>query len=162
MFSPLPRLFLCVLALLFILPSLGFPEVVRYTDANGVVHYVDALSKVPPQYRGQKEQAKPLPKINRESGIRFVGTPEVPPPPRAAGAGKSVEVFVTNWCPYCRQLEASLKANQVTYVRYDIEQNPEGERKHRALGGGGIPVTKVGDVVIRGNNPQAILRALGR
>ncbi len=158
----LPQLVLCILLAVFSLPSTGLPEVVRYTDAHGTVHYVDAISKIPPEYRDQKEQTKPLPKINREGGIRFVDTPDLPAPPRAAGAGKTVEIFVTSWCPYCRQLEASLKANQVTYIRYDIERNPEGERKYRALGGGGIPITKVGDAVIRGNNPQGILRALGR
>lgn len=80
----------------------------------------------------------------------------------AAVPAKRVELFVTSWCPYCQQLEAALRASKVTYTRYDIEKSQEGARKYRALGGGGIPITKVGDAVIRGNNPQGVLAALGR
>ena len=154
---------LIALCLLFLAPSRSYAEVVRYTDAQGKIHYVDSESKVPPEFRSQLTNAKPLPKINRESGMRFVEpTASASQRQVAAVPAKRVELFVTSWCPYCQQLEAALRASKVTYTRYDIEKSQEGARKYRALGGGGIPITKVGDAVIRGNNPQGVLAALGR
>ena len=73
-----------------------------------------------------------------------------------------VEVFVTDWCPYCSRLEAFLKQNQVAYQRKNIEQSAQFAAEHKALGGGGIPVTRIdGRDVIRGFKPEAIARALG-
>ena len=73
-----------------------------------------------------------------------------------------VEVFVTDWCPYCQKLEAFLKQNNVAYQRKNIEQSAEARAEHQALGGGGIPVTRInGREVIRGFKPDAIARAIG-
>jgi glutaredoxin len=73
-----------------------------------------------------------------------------------------VEVFVTDWCPYCQRLEAFLKQNKVAYQRKNIEQSAEARAEHQALGGGGIPVTRInGREVIRGFKPDAIARAIG-
>ena len=137
-------------------------DVVRYTDAQGKIHYVDSINKVPAEFRGQLNDAKPLPPINRERGFRFSPVADRAPVPEERATQARVELFVTSWCPYCQQLEAALRANKVTYTRYDIEKSAEGKRKYDAIGGRGIPITKVGDSVIRGNNLQGVLSALGR
>jgi glutaredoxin len=73
-----------------------------------------------------------------------------------------VEVFVTDWCPYCQRLEAFLKQNKVAYQRKNIEQSAEFRAQHAELGGGGIPVTRInGNQVIRGFRPDAIAEAIG-
>jgi glutaredoxin len=73
-----------------------------------------------------------------------------------------VEVFVTDWCPYCQRLEAFLKENEVVYERKNIEQDAEARAEHQALGGGGIPLTRInGREVIRGFKPKEIARAIG-
>lgn len=73
-----------------------------------------------------------------------------------------VEVFVTDWCPYCQRLEAFLKENKVAYQRKNIEQSAEFRAQHAELGGGGIPVTRInGREVIRGFRPEAIAEAIG-
>jgi glutaredoxin len=74
-----------------------------------------------------------------------------------------VEVFVTDWCPYCQRLEAFLKKNQVAYQRKNIEQSAEFRAQHQALGESGIPVTRInGREVIVGFKPEAIADALLR
>lgn len=70
------------------------------------------------------------------------------------------EIFVTSWCPYCRQLESLLKKNKVEYTRYDVEQDPQGARLFAELGGEGVPLFRVGKKVIHGYDPGGILAAL--
>jgi len=82
--------------------------------------------------------------------------------PPAARKLPRVEVYVTDWCPYCQKLEAFLKQNRIPYVRKNIEQDAGFEREHDALGGGGIPLTRIGgERVIRGFQPELIARELG-
>ncbi|MCA9398853.1 MAG: NrdH-like redox domain-containing protein, partial [Candidatus Omnitrophica bacterium] len=73
---------------------------------------------------------------------------------------KDVEIFVTSWCGYCRKLEAFLKKNRIKYKKYDIEKSAYGKKRHQELGGGGIPVTTIGDTVVRGYDPATIQRLL--
>jgi glutaredoxin len=76
---------------------------------------------------------------------------------RAAQERPTVEVFVTDWCPFCQRLEAFLQKNDIEYVRLDIEKDGDAQREHRALGGGGgIPVTRIGSQVIWGYRPDVI------
>ena len=147
--------FCSVLFVSFLLGGSALADIVRYTDETGATHYVDSAEKVPEQYRGQLKDANPLPRITRsnEMQVREVKTEAVAP---------QIEVFVTAWCPYCQQLEAALKERNIPYKRYDIEKSAEGRKIHSSLGGGGIPVTRVGSEVIRGFNLPAILRASGR
>ncbi len=81
---------------------------------------------------------------------------------RSDTEARLVEVYVTDWCPYCQRLEAFLKENQVAYVRKNVEADDSARREHRALGGGGIPVTRIdGDQVVRGFRPEVIADLLG-
>ena len=71
-----------------------------------------------------------------------------------------VEVFVTSWCPYCRQLEALLKQNNVPYTRYDVEKDVKGAEIFEKLGGTAVPVARVGKEVIHGYDPDRTLAAI--
>jgi glutaredoxin len=73
-----------------------------------------------------------------------------------------VELFLTDWCPYCRKLEAFLKANGVPYERKNIEKDASFKAEYAKLGGGGIPITRIGGKeVVRGFSPERIGQALG-
>ena len=89
---------------------------------------------------------------------------EPPAPAQRAGAKKKfpkVEVYVTDWCPYCQQLEAFLKHNGVPYVRKNIEERAQ-YRKERDKIGDGIPVTRIGtSQIVSGFQREVIARALG-
>lgn len=79
----------------------------------------------------------------------------------AAKSNSAVEVFVTSWCPYCKKLEALLQSQNIPYTRYDIEADSKGERLYRSLGGGGVPIVRIGSFVVRGFHPDLIMRTLG-
>lgn len=71
-----------------------------------------------------------------------------------------VEIFVTSWCPYCRKLENFLKTNRIDYTRYDVEADAKGAAIFEKLGGEGVPMVRVGKIVIQGYDPERILAAL--
>lgn len=142
-------------------------EIYRYTDDRGELHYVDDLSLVPEKYRKQLKDAKPLPDINVAPPVaappvatRPANTPPKPAeePQKKKEQSASMEVFVTSWCPYCKKLEAFLDSKGIGYTRYDIEKDPAAHKVYKELGGRGVPVTRAGDKVIHGYNPDAILR----
>ncbi len=121
----------------------------RYQDDSGRIHIVDSLDAIPAKYRKK---------------VRTIETP--PAVPRSAyqpalNAGKKrVDIYVTSWCGYCRKLESFLKSKRIPYQRHDIEKSSSAQQAHLKLGGGGVPVIKVGSDIIRGYSPDAILRSL--
>ena len=79
------------------------------------------------------------------------GAPEAPRPIVEKNArALNIEVYVTSWCPYCRRLETFLKSNSIPYKRFDIEGSRDARQRYLELGGGGIPIIKIGSDVIRG------------
>lgn len=81
---------------------------------------------------------------------------------RPGAGGNRVELFVTSWCPYCRQLESFLIKNNVDYTRYDIEEDFWAKAEHQRMGGGGVPVTRVGKTVLRGFSVPELSEVLRR
>ena len=75
--------------------------------------------------------------------------------PRTTTGDKNVVVLVAEWCGYCRKLRKDFDAARVDYRLLDIE-TPEGERAMRALGARGVPVTVIGQHVVRGYDTRAL------
>lgn len=153
-----------VVIMILLLPSgQSRAGIYRYIDDKGGLHYVDDISLVPEKYRGQLKTAKPLPEIS----IVSPGTPPVKSainpydePRKKIETSKSVEVFVTSWCQYCKKLVAFLDSNDIPYTKYDIEKDQNAHKTFKELGGAGVPLTKIGSKIINGYNPDAILRLL--
>lgn len=140
---------LLVAAIWQVLPSYpALAEVFKYTDAAGNVYYVDSIEKVPEQYRSNSRSSNSFPKIGRVPASDW---PDIDSGALAKPrTQKRVEIFVTSWCKYCKQLEAHLIKNKVRYTRYDIERDSAGAKLHRQLGGDGVPLIRVGSKVIQG------------
>ncbi|MBI5620471.1 hypothetical protein HY949_01710 [Candidatus Gottesmanbacteria bacterium] len=158
------RLIVSIVVLAILLPSTrSRAEIYRYTDDKGGLHYVDDISLVPEKHRGQLTNAKPLPEIS----IVSPGSPPVKSntksydePQKKPEISKSVEVFVTSWCPYCKKLEALLNSKGISYTRYDIEKDQSANKVFKELGGRGVPLTTVDSNIIHGYNPEAIIRLI--
>ncbi len=147
----------------------AYAEFYHYIDSNGTVHCVDNISSVPEQYRTQLKNAESL------SDISVVGVPgpagdEPPSINHAAGRPEkttlqyngTVDIFVTSWCGYCKQLERFLDSKGIHYTAYDIEKDGSALKQYKALGRRGVPVTRIGASVVSGYNPDAILKAIER
>lgn len=84
------------------------------------------------------------------------GTYPEPPPaalsePLGPDGRPEVVLYVTSWCPYCRQARDYMAAEDIPHRVVDIEASQEGAREYAARGGtGGIPLVAVGVETIEG------------
>ncbi len=150
---------LCMLLLNFALGS-GVPthasEIFKYTDSDGMVHYVDSKKKVPEEYQEQLSSQESLPAISKVSPGRDKLYEKTHYTPVVKKAG--VELFVTDWCGYCRKLEEYLDQEKIAYTRYNIETDKSAKKLHASLGSG-VPITRVGKRVFQGYQPEEIAQA---
>jgi glutaredoxin len=80
----------------------------------------------------------------------------------AARSTATVELYVTDWCPYCTQAIKFLKDNRVPYVAYNIEKNSEAaKRKERLAPRQGVPFAIINGKKIYGFSAQIYSQALG-
>lgn len=150
--KPMRHIFLLSVLSLFAFSFFGSAaeaEVLKYTDREGNTHFVDRPEKVPEEYRSQLNGQDALPPISRSKPGRKLYEREHYSD-TATPTGARVEIFVTSWCQYCKELEAYLTSQGVPFVLYDIEKSAKGKRLHEQLGGGGVPVTRIGNEVIHG------------
>jgi glutaredoxin len=75
---------------------------------------------------------------------------------------KPVKIYVTEWCGYCRKLEKLLDLSNIEYEACDIEKLESCKNEYLYYGQGytGVPLSVVGNVVIRGYDPGKIQKAL--
>lgn len=143
-----------ILLILFIFAFMGsvtsYADIYKYIDKDGREKFVDRMEAVPDQYRDQlKLHAK---EYNFTTSLKAETV--------VKKSEKNVKIYVTSWCGYCRKLEGWLKKEGIKYSKYDVEKSAMGRQEFAKLGGGGVPVIKVGSKVIRGYAPDAIKRAL--
>lgn len=81
-----------------------------------------------------------------------------PPPDFAKAHNGKVILYSTAWCGYCAKARKLLNDHNIDYFEYDIEKSQEGKQQHKALGGSGIPVLLIKGEVIKGYNPNRILK----
>ena len=77
----------------------------------------------------------------------------------ASSKKKPVDIFVIEGCPYCQELEEFLHAKKIEYRRYDIEKDEQGYTLYKKLGGGGVPMVRIGKQIFRGFDPSVIISA---
>lgn len=90
-------------------------------------------------------------------------TPDTPAAVTQPVSDADVTVYLTEWCPYCRQTREYLDEIGVEYTAVDIESSPEALAEYQGQGGtGGIPLVVIGDTRIEGYSIPAFDEALDR
>jgi glutaredoxin len=79
--------------------------------------------------------------------------------PRLRTGSAGVAMVTAEWCGYCRSQEAQLRAGNIPYEAIDHDST-EGQLVMAALGARGVPVTIVGQQVLRGYDPNRLREAL--
>lgn len=161
-----------ILAMSLDVPGMkAYAEFYRYTDSNGSVHCVDNASSVPEQYRSQLKKVQSLPEISvADTRGPSRDEPSSTNEPQAADRPKKktpqyngvVDIFVTSSCGYCKKLERFFESNGICYTVFDIEKDDNARKRYKELGGRGVPLTRIGSLVVSGYNPDAILKAIER
>lgn len=75
---------------------------------------------------------------------------------------KSVKVYTTSTCPYCKMLKAFLKEKDVLFENLDVgkDRNALNEMRQKS-GQMGVPVIDIDGKIIIGSNRELILKELG-
>ncbi len=72
-----------------------------------------------------------------------------------------VELYVTSWCPYCRQAIVFFRSRGISYVVYDIERDDNAAHRKKELDSlRGVPFAVINGVKIHGFSEEAYLKAL--
>lgn len=154
--------------LLAALPAATPAEIYSYKDDTGTVSYVDDPGKIPSRYR---DRARPMDNLQdisiMESGPSPVGrarTGEKQPAKRQAKSRErfsgTIEMYVTEWCPHCKDAESYLKKMGYAYTKYDIEKDKSAKARAAGYPGRGVPLIVIGTRTMRGFSPEALEQRL--
>ena len=86
---------------------------------------------------------------------------ESAPASNPGAAVPQVELYVTSWCPYCKQAENFFRSQGIPYTAYDIEKDSSAARRKEQLDSSrGVPLTIINGQIIRGYSVDAYREAL--
>jgi glutaredoxin len=80
----------------------------------------------------------------------------------AAKEEKTVVMYGTSWCMYCKETRAYFQKNGIDFTDYDVESSKEIQDKFKALGGAQVPLIFIGKERIQGFNKDEINKALDK
>ncbi len=73
-----------------------------------------------------------------------------------------VELYVTDWCPYCRRAIHFFQTRKIPVIIYDIEKDRDAARRKNELDSRrGVPFAIINGKGIHGFSEEAYQRALG-
>lgn len=75
-------------------------------------------------------------------------------------ADKTVVVYSTARCGYCRKVKQFLDEKKIPFEEYDIEKSDKGKEDFEKMKGIGVPIVVVGDKVLQGYDEKALLSLL--
>ncbi|TWI00921.1 glutaredoxin [Luteimonas cucumeris] len=86
--------------------------------------------------------------------------PELKPgDPRLETGDQRIVMLAAEWCGYCRKQQRDFERANVRYRVFDVD-TPEGDRAAQALGTHSVPVTIIGQHVVRGYNTAQLQEKL--
>lgn len=95
--------------------------------------------------------------IDENGGIHS----EVKEVPADENESPKVELYVTSWCPYCKQAIQYFRSRSIPFTVYDIEKDGSAaQRKNRLDNRNGVPFAVINGEKIHGFSSAAYERAL--
>jgi glutaredoxin-like YruB-family protein len=144
--------------------SLAGAEMYQWVDENGVVTFKDTpppaskkRSKVKVYYDSDFAPAPPnQPVPATHSDKRAALLPSQPTTPKKGRFTGTVEIYVTDWCGYCKKALNYMKSKAIPYVAYDIEKDSAAKQRHKELGGRGVPLIIIGSNKMNGFSQESL------
>lgn len=96
-------------------------------------------------------------------GLPAAGTGSITPASKAnAATTPKVEIYITDWCPYCVKAIKFLKANKIAYKAYNVDTDSAAEERRAKLSGrSGVPFAVINGKKILGYSEDMYKEALG-
>ncbi|HEY8037275.1 MAG TPA: glutaredoxin domain-containing protein [Methylobacter sp.] len=138
-------------ALTFVFPVQA--EIYKWTDANGKSHFSGSKPANPASVENRNDlEAKspqPAPVADKSS---------------VTAAAPKVDIYMTQWCPYCKKAMAFLRKNNIAFNAYDIEHDLDAAARKKTLDPGysGIPLAVINGTAIRGFSEDLYQEALAK
>jgi glutaredoxin-like YruB-family protein len=144
--------------------SLAGAEMYQWVDENGVVTFKDS----PPPVSRKRSKVKvyndndfapapphqPAPATRSDKSTATASSqPATPKKERFSG---TVEMYVTDWCGYCKKAQNYMNYKGIPYVAYDIEKDSAARQRHKELGGRGVPLIIIGSNKMSGFSPESL------
>jgi glutaredoxin-like YruB-family protein len=160
-----------LLALLPMVTS-SWAEMYRWVDDKGVITFKD----YPPPVSKKRKKVKvysdtgfdsaPPPQSTSEpssrNNKRSEAKPSQPAPSKDERFNGTVEIYVTEWCGYCKKAIAYMRSRNIPFVAYDIEKDSSAKQRHADLGGRGVPLIIIGNNKMSGFSPETLESYLGK
>ena len=125
------------LLLLALASPLSHAQLYKWVDDQGNTHYGDS----PPEDADLKNITGEVSSYSSVSVEPYEFDPKLISAPVSA---KSVIMYSTAWCGYCRQAATYFRKNKIPFTEYDIEKSEKGARDYKRLNGRGVPVILIG------------------
>jgi len=138
----------CLLGLALLLPvSSSSGELYKWVDDRGNIHYGDR----PPQKAELEEITGVI------SSFKSVNVEPFKYDPALTTIGsrsksKTVIMYSTSWCGYCKKARKHFKQNNIPYQEHDIEKSKKAALDYKRLNGRGVPVILIGKRRMNGFN----------
>ena len=157
------RIMLAILTLLLAFSPAG-AEMYQWVDDNGAVTFKDSPPPTSRKHNKVKVYSdsdfdpappqQPVPVIrNDKRAVKTAAQPVTSQNERFTG---TVEIYVTEWCGYCKKAQKYMKSKSISYVAYDIEKDSSARQRHKELGGRGVPLIIIGSNKMSGFSPESL------
>ena len=140
-----------LLALALLLPiSSGGAELYKWVDDKGTIHYGDK----PPADANLKQITGNISSFKTVDVEPFKYDPELVSVSKKS-SGKSVVMYSTSWCGYCKKARQHFERNKIPYQEHDIEKSKKAAQDYKKLNGRGVPVILIGKRRMNGFSANA-------
>ena len=130
-----------ILALTVLITLPAYSEIFQWTDTEGNVVFGD---RPPPSQKAKRIELEinSYESVTVESFTPFEG--------KRTSREKSVVLYSTSWCGFCRKARNYLRQHKISFAEYDVEKSEKGRRDYQELNGHGVPIILVGDKRMNG------------
>ena len=118
-------------------------DLYKWVDKNGKIHYGDS----PPDNAKLKKITGNVSSFTSVSVEPFVYNPKNITKRKTS---KSVVMYSTSWCGYCKKAARHFRQKKIPFTEYDIEKSARAEAEYKKLKGRGVPVILIDDQRMNG------------
>jgi len=123
-------------------------DLYKWVDKNGKIHYGDS----PPDNAKLKKITGNVSSFTSVSVEPFVFDPNNITKRKTS---KSVVMYSTSWCGYCKKAARHFRQKKIPFTEYDIEKSAKAANEYKKLRGRGVPVILIGDRRMNGLSVKA-------
>jgi glutaredoxin len=147
------------LLIVALLASMASPAqaqtIYKWVDDKGRVQY----SEKPPAGAKSSAVEQRIPAVGSQARSEKNPQPQGAKP-AATAQRPAVTMYMTDWCPYCRQASEYFRRNRIPFVEHDIEKNANANAEYKAKGGRGVPLILVGEQRMSGFSEDRMTQML--